>query len=234
MSDPAPNTPPPGNAPPAAPSGPTGPTGGAGLTGPTGGVGDIGAPTPPPANNGSLFTPPPAEGNAPPPGSPPPPAAPDQAAIDAFVTAIPSKELNFDEAAVKALAPGFLKHGLKPEQAKELIASYCAYQQAQQQAAAEAERQAVEQIVAKTKAELGADLPTFVNDASRGGAAFFGPELWGQLVNATAFVNDVRVIKALAQYGRSVKTDDGAGTGGGHGQDNRPFADRWIASSNGQ
>lgn len=183
-------------------------------------------------------------------GTPPstPTTAPGQDATPAtdeqvasFVEAIPAIDLGagpdgnpipLDSAAIKAVAPAMLKHGLKPEQAKDIIAAYGEHMKAQVAEQVKQERDFAEGLAAATKAELGADLPTFVADAKKGGAALFGNELWAQFVAVPALANDVRFIKALAAYGRSIKTDDGAGAAGGGGLQPKDFADAWIASSN--
>lgn len=201
--------------------------------------------TPPPA------TPPAAPANlmddGTPPATPPPatPATPPEItdeAIGSFIGELPAVDLGtdaagnkieFDSAAVKAIAPAMMKHGLKPEQAKDIVGAYAEYQKARYAEQVQAEQTAVTQLAEATRTELGKDLPTFVADAKKGGAALFGPELWAQLKAIPAFANDVRVIKALAAYGRSIKTDDGAGTpGGGSKKDEGFTADGWIKNSN--
>ncbi len=183
-------------------------------------------------------------------GTPPstPTTAPGQDATPAtdeqvasFVEAIPAIDLGagpdgnpipLDSAAIKAVAPAMLKHGLKPEQAKDIIAAYGEHMKAQVAEQVKTEREFITGLVTTAKTELGNDLPVFVADAKKGGAALFGNELWAQLKAVPALANDVRFIKALAAYGRSIKTDDGAGAAGGGGLQPKDFADAWIASSN--
>ena len=180
-----------------------------------------------------------------PPSSPPAsgqnatPATDEQVA--SFVEAIPAIDLGagpdgnpipLDSAAIKAVAPAMLKHGLKPEQAKDIIAAYGEHMKAQVAEQVKREREFAVSLAADAKAELGNDLPAFVADAKKGGAALFGNDLWAQFVAVPAIANDVRFIKALAAYGRSIKTDDGAGAAGGGGLQPKDFADAWIASSN--
>lgn len=207
MPDPTPPAPPPAT-PPAAPPAPP--------------------PPPPPAElTPSLL------GDTPPAAPPTPPAAPpaaaDQAQLDAFIKDMPADTLDADS--LKAVAPAFLKHGIKADQAKEIIGSYAAHVKAQAEAAAKQETDALAAITDATKKELGADLPTFVTDAKKGGETLFGKDLWGIIRSIPMLANDARMIKALAAYGRSVKTDDGAGNHGGGHTDNTDRGERWIQSS---
>jgi hypothetical protein len=70
-----------------------------------------------------------------------------------------------------------------------------------------------------------------VSEAKRGGKALFG-EAWDELKGIPAFCNDPRIIEALAGYGRSVATDDGASGKDAGGMNSKDFAEAWIASSN--
>lgn len=210
----------------------------------------------PPATTPS--TPPPATPPATPPAAPAaattenlldgapatPPATPPAAtaelteeAIGSFIGAIPAidigtdaagKPIPFDPAAMKAIAPALIKSGVKPEQAKEIIGAYAEHMKAQATETAKQENAFIGELVAKAKAELGADLPTFIADAKKGGAKLFGEEFWGQLRAIPVLSNNVQFIKAMAAYGRSIKTDDGAGTGsGGPNNQEKPLAERW-------
>lgn len=142
-------------------------------------------------------------------------------------------KITLDTGAVKAIAPALMKHGLTAEKAKDVISAFAEHVKAQSAEAVKAEAAFIGDLVNKTRAELGKDLPAFVDDAKKGGSSIFGKELWGQLVAIPSFANDVRVIKALAAYGRSVKTDDGAGNPGGGGEKKKGFtAEGWIEGSN--
>lgn len=175
-------------------------------------------------------TPPP--GSPPPAGTPPPgaPPAPDAAQVETFVKGIPT-DLGFDATAINAVAPAFLKHGLKPEQAADIMGAYAGHVKAQVAAAAKQEADAIAALTTATKTALGNDLPTFVADAKKGGLAFFGKELWDVIRSVPALTNDVRMIKALASYGRSVRTDDGSSNNSGGGANEKPLGQRWRETS---
>ncbi len=191
-------------------------------------------PAAPPATPENLLSEPPAT---------PPPAAPTTAteiteeAIGSYIGAIPAIDLGtdaagnkieMDAAAIKAIAPALLKHGVKADQAKDIIAAYGEHVKAQVATQAAQETAFINELAAKTKAELGADLPRFQAEARKGGPALFGKELWQQLASVPAIANDVRFIKAIADHGRSIANDDGAGgAGGGANNQEKPLAERW-------
>ncbi len=135
-----------------------------------------------------------------------------------------------DPEPVQALAPAFIAAGLKPEQAHGVLQAMATYAQKQNETAEQALARHADELAEATRTELGAELPAFVADASAGGQAIFGEELWGILRAIPAFANDVRVVKALAAHGRSIKTDTGA-AGHSAGGPQGTLAERWLKSS---
>jgi len=130
---------------------------------------------------------------------------------------------------VRSIAPVALKHKLSPEAIGEIIAAYDGHERkqieafmAQEKAEAAAARQKVQQ-------EFGSDLPTFVQDAAKGAKFLFGDELMGRLFNDPRYGNDTGFIKAMAQFGRMIKTDGGIG-GAPQGAE-EDLATRWLKSS---
>ena len=225
---PPPAAPPAGDAPPATPPA---------------------ADTPPPAvvapaATENILTP-----DDPPPSADVPPATPPAAdapptdsekQITDFVAAIKvdfgmdkdGKPIQADQNALKAIAPVMLKHKIAPEAAAELIKADYEHRAQQFGQWKQKEASIVEGLVKQTKEELGADLPTFVADAKKGGSYLFGNDLWRELLSVPAFANDVRIVKAMAALGRAVQNDRGPGGNGGGSSEEKDFAEKWINSSN--
>jgi hypothetical protein len=212
---PPPSTPPAGEKPPAAAPKPT----------ILGAVKDDGQPPP-----------------APPGEKPPatPPAAPDAKAVTDFIGGLKvdygqdaeGKPLPADAKALERIAPLMLKHGVTPEAASEIIQADVAYRQELIAAWQKQNDEVAARMAEATEKELGNDLPRFAAEAVRGGRYLFGDDLWNELKAVPHFSNDVRVVKALAALGRSLKNDPGPGGAGGGNFEPNDFADRWINSSN--
>ena len=246
-----------GAPPPAAPPPSTPPAGDPPPPPPAGGSQTPPAPPPPPAP--TTKDQPPASGPKPtilgsvkdegqPPPAPPaggkppatPPAAPDAKAVSDFIGGIKvdygqdvdGKPLPADAKALERIAPLMMKHGITPEAASEIIQADVAYRQEMVAAWQQRNQEVADQMAAATEKELGADLPRFAAEAVRGGRYLFGDELWNELKAVPHFSNDVRVVKALAALGRSLKNDPGPGGAGGGNFEPNDFANRWINSSN--
>lgn len=232
---PPPDSPPPATPPPAAPPAATPPT-------PT-----TPHPASPPAAEPEnlLAEPPPAappaapSGTPPanPPGTPPDsPPPPDEKAVAEIVKGMTDaitgdeklKAFPLDTEGIKALAPLFIEAGLDQAKAGKIAKALVSRQQAQMDEFIAKDKEMLSQMVAATKAELGADMPAFVQHARAGGRAVFGDELWAELSSVAAFGSDVRVIKALAAVGRSVATDTGAGAKPAGSGEEKDFFQRWT------
>lgn len=214
------------------------------------------APPPPPAGSPPAPpVPPPPATPPPPPATPPgqpadsaepasllagevdtPPAVAPEAvtklldAIDLrFTPEGAAQPITLDKAYLQSVLPELLK--IAPTATKEQVAALAragaAHQFKQFQAAAAQDQAVMAGMVAKVKETFGADLPTVLSLAKRGGAAFFGQELWSELATVPAFSNDHRVIAALAQFGRSIAADRGPGGGSGAGAE-KSFYERWT------
>ncbi len=162
--------------------------------------------------------------------------------LDAFVAGMKLPELNVGKDAygndvklgdveVKVLAPFLSGIGLSAKQSSAVVHGLAALEGARLKAEVKAQRDLVSGLVAASREKFGADLGRFVSEAKRGGKALFG-EAWEELKSIPAFCNDPRIIEALAGYGRSVATDDGASGKDAGGMNSKDFAEAWIASSN--
>jgi len=165
---------------------------------------------------------------------------PDEAKITEFIDSIKvdigkkpdGTPIEINKEALKAIAPAAIKHGLSSDAISEIVQNYANFEMAQAQEAMKKDRELVSTITKTTKEKLGKDLPRFISEAKVGGPAFFGKELWAQIANVPALMNDVRFIEACAAHGRSIQTD--RGPGGKPSGDGKPkdFAESWIGSSN--
>ena len=162
--------------------------------------------------------------------------------LDAFVSGMKLPELNVGKDAfgndvklgdveVKVLAPFLSGIGLSAKQSSAVVHGLAALEGARLKADVKAQRDLVSGLVSASKEKFGADIGRFVSEAKRGGKALFG-EAWDELKGIPAFCNDPRIIEALAGYGRSVATDDGASGKDAGGMNSKDFAEAWIASSN--
>lgn len=115
--------------------------------------------------------------------------------------------VGWDSAAVSVVAGIAAKHGLKPEAVADIVAGYADHARQQAAAAAAADARINTDMVAQLRATFGPDLPRRAQEADRGGLSVFGPELWPELRNINTFVNDSRVLAALAARGRATATD---------------------------
>lgn len=181
---------------------------------------------------------PPASGEKPPENQPPQP--PDQKQVSEFLAGLKvdygkdaeGKPLPGDSKALERLAPVMLKHKVSADAASEIIQTHVLHQQEMIAAWQKQNEEVADRMAEQTQKELGADLPRFAAEAVRGGRYLFGDELWAELKAVPHFSNDVRVVKALAALGRSLKNDPGPGGDGGGNFEPNDFADRWINSSN--
>lgn len=137
-----------------------------------------------------------------------------------------------DMDAVKTVAPVLVESGVKPAQAAKIVEAMVKHQSVQAKAIAQETDKRVQALRDQTREELGPDLQQTVTFAQKGGKALFGDDLWSMLSNVPLFSNDVRVVKALAGYGRTMTDDRGATGGREGGADDTDFASRWISSSN--
>ena len=181
---------------------------------------------------------PPASGDKPPENQPPQP--PDQKQVSEFLAGLKvdygkdaeGKPLPGDSKALERLAPVMLKHKVSADAASEIIQTHVLHQQEMIAAWQKQNEEVADRMAEQTQKELGADLPRFAAEAVRGGRYLFGDELWAELKAVPHFSNDVRVVKALAALGRTLKNDPGPGGAGGGNMDPKDFADAWISSSN--
>lgn len=65
------------------------------------------------------------------------------------------------------------------------------------------------EIRAETRKEFGDALPAAARDMVAGAVALFGNDLWNDICTAPALVNDVRFVRALANYGARLRSDSG-------------------------
>ena len=162
--------------------------------------------------------------------------------LDAFVAGMKLPEIDVGKDAfgndvklgdveVKVLAPFLSGIGLSAKQSSAVVHGLAALEGARLKAEVKAQRDLVSGLVSASKEKFGADIVRFVSEAKRGGKALFG-EAWNELKGIPAFCNDPRIIEALAGYGRSVATDDGASGKDAGGMNSKDFAEAWIASSN--
>ena len=162
--------------------------------------------------------------------------------LDAFVAGMKLPELNvgkdaygndvkLGDAEVRVLAPFLSGIGLSAKQSSAVVHGLAALEGARLKAEVKAQRDLVSGLVSASREKFGADIGRFVSEAKRGGKALFG-EAWEELKCIPAFCNDPRIIEALAGYGRSVATDDGASGKDAGGMNSKDFAEAWIASSN--
>jgi len=162
--------------------------------------------------------------------------------LDAFVAGMKLPEINVGKDAfgndvklgdveVKVLAPFLSGIGLSAKQSSAVVHGLAALEGARLKAEVKAQRDLVSGLVSASREKFGADIGRFVSEAKRGGKALFG-EAWDELKGIPAFCNDPRIIEALAGYGRSVATDDGASGKDAGGMNSKDFAEAWIASSN--
>lgn len=131
----------------------------------------------------------------------------------------------WDAEGVAAVAPVFAKHGVTPEAAKAIVGAYAEHFKAQVAAGRKAETDLNAQMVAECRTTFGADLPKHFATARKGGEDIFGRELFGQLAAVPFFVNDHRIISALAARGRAITNDSSPG-GAGLLPDERDLAAR--------
>ena len=140
-------------------------------------------------------------------------------------------EVKLGAAEVKTLAPYLSGIGLNQKQSSAVIHSLAALEGAKLRAEVKAQKDLVDGLVTASKEKFGADIGRFVSEARKGGKALFG-EAWDELKGIPAFCNDPRIIEALAGYGRSIETDDGASGKDAGGMNPKDFYESWIKSSN--
>lgn len=136
-----------------------------------------------------------------------------------------------DRAVIEILAPDLVALGITQEQATGVFQKFIAHQTEQLNAFEESQRQVIQGMADAAREKFGADLPKMLTDAKRGGAAIFGSDLWGELSSIPAFSNDARIIEALANHGRTLRSDKGVG-GNSKGTESGDFERAWIESSN--
>jgi hypothetical protein len=163
--------------------------------------------------------------------------------VDAFVSqAMPEdaiigkddagNELKFTVADAKLLAPTLAEMGITGAQGKGVFAAIRAFEGAKMAREIKQRNSEFAALAEATRTELGADLPRFVTEAKAGGEALFGAEVWKELRAIPAFCNDVRIVKALAAFGRSVASDPGTHSSSGSDSRNKKFSFAgWAKSS---
>ncbi len=133
----------------------------------------------------------------------------------------------WDDGAVKAVVPLFIKHKVSDAAANEIIGAYARHVSAQYKAAHEADRAVLAKMRAACEERFGKDLKRVAAEARRGGAHVFGAELFRRLAAVEAFGSDPDIIEALAVVGRGLAPDRATVGGGAGGRaDERPLAER--------
>lgn len=163
--------------------------------------------------------------------------SPDAIAAEEFAKSIvvngaDGKPMEIDADAIKTLSPLFLKHKMTKESARELVGAYAAYASQVQIKEQQAHLEQMKAIRDETAKAFGPDLATMTKQAAKGGAHIFG-EYWNVLSKVPEFCNNAAVIRGLAEVGRGISNDNGAGGDGCGNADTGEFnADRWISGSN--
>lgn len=140
--------------------------------------------------------------------------------IDAYLAKIEKIDLGggdggpapaWDDGALKAVAPLFIRHKVGDAAANEIIAAYAKHVSGQYQAAAEADRSTLKALRDECGKRFGGDVKRFAAEGRRGGEHVFGKALFQRLARVEAFGSDPDIIEALAKIGRGLTTDGAAG-----------------------
>ncbi|HRR34569.1 MAG TPA: hypothetical protein P5026_10750 [Kiritimatiellia bacterium] len=164
--------------------------------------------------------------------------------VEAFVAKIKKIDLGggddgaaapaWDDGAVKAVVPLFIKHKVSDAAANEIVAAYAKHVTAQYQAAQEADRAVLRSMHEECRKRFGNDLKRFAAEGRRGGEKVFGKALFARLASVEAFGSDPDIIEALAVIGRGLAPDK-ANIGGAAGEPTeRSLADRMYRDAVGK
>lgn len=128
----------------------------------------------------------------------------------------------------KALAAEFRKAGIGTKDAGAAMRTVAAYEATRAKADFDTRLRINRAMVKECRDALGADYDGTMAAAAKGGVALFGDDLARELFAIPEFGANLRIVEALARYGRANTDDPGIGAHSSAAEDSRTFAERWT------